>query len=154
VPCFIFRIGLVAANLGGEISIYGLLLIVLPPVGTWQLIKNSAKLICSRWSFEALSLAAAIGFVVHSGTNSWSVETISHISWLTIGAISLSCIVNPAWFAHGLVLSYYPAATVALFTLLVPIFQVYGFNSGFGSLCPVENKRCHVGYCGFVHQPV
>jgi O-acetylserine/cysteine efflux transporter len=122
-------IGLVAANLGGEISIYGLLLIV-AAAASWGLGNLISKklgkvnmLALVVWgSLVAWPPLLALSFILEQ--NSWSVETISHISWLTIGAISY--IVYPStllgFAAWSWLLSHYPAATVAPFTLLVPIF--------------------------------
>ncbi|MCK9605419.1 MAG: EamA family transporter [Methylomonas sp.] len=53
-------------------------------------------------------------------------ETLSHITWPTIGAIGY--VVYPStllgYVAWGRLLSRYPAATVAPFTLLVPVFGI------------------------------
>jgi O-acetylserine/cysteine efflux transporter len=122
-------IGLVMANLGGEISIYGLLLIV-AAAASWGLGNLISKklgkvdmLALVVWgSLVAWPPLLALSFILEQ--NSWSVETISHISWLTIGAISY--IVYPStllgFAAWSWLLSHYPAATVAPFTLLVPVF--------------------------------
>ncbi|MGZ4976348.1 MAG: EamA family transporter [Methylobacter sp.] len=64
----------------------------------------------------------ALSFILEH--NSWSIESISHISWLTIGAIgyivySSTLLGFAAW---SWLLSHYPVATVAPFTLLVPVF--------------------------------
>ena len=117
------------ANLGGEISIYGLLLIV-AAAASWGLGNLISKklgkvdmLALVVWgSLVAWPPLLALSFILEH--NSWSIESISHISWLTIGAIGY--IVYPStllgFAAWSWLLSHYPAATVAPFTLLVPIF--------------------------------
>jgi len=122
-------IGLVAANLGGEISIYGLLLIV-AAAASWGLGNLISKklgkvdmLALVVWgSLVAWPPLLILSFILEQ--NSWNVETISHISWLTVGAIGY--IVYPStligFSTWSWLLSRYPAATVAPFTLLVPIF--------------------------------
>jgi O-acetylserine/cysteine efflux transporter len=122
-------IGLVVRNLGGEISIVGLILIV-AAAASWGLGNLISKklgkvdmLALVVWgSLVAWPPLLALSFILEP--NSWSSETISHISWLTVGAIGY--IVYPstllAFAAWSWLLSYYPAATVAPFTLLVPVF--------------------------------
>ncbi len=122
-------IGLVIANLGGEISIYGLILII-SAAASWEVGSLISKklgkvdmLALVVWGgLVAWPPLLALSFILEQ--NSWSAETISHISWLTIGAIGY--IVYPStligFSARSWLLSHYPAATVAPFTLLVPIF--------------------------------
>ena len=122
-------IGLVVANLGGEISIYGLLLIV-AAAASWGLGNLISKklgkvdmLALVVWgSLVAWPPLLALSYILEH--DSWSIESISHLSWLTIGAIGY--IVYPStllgYAAWSWLLSHYPAATVAPFTLLVPVF--------------------------------
>lgn len=122
-------IGLVATNLGGEISIYGLVLIV-AAAAAWGLGNLISKklgkidmLALVVWgSLFAWPPLLVLSFALEQ--NSWSVEVISHISWVTIGAVAY--IVYPVtllgFASWSWLLSHYPAATVAPFTLLVPIF--------------------------------
>lgn len=122
-------IGLVVANLGGEISVYGLILIV-AAAASWGLGNLISKklgkvdmLALVVWgSLVAWPPLLALSFILEH--NSWSIESISHISWLTVGAIGY--IVYPStllgFAAWSWLLSHYPAATVAPFTLLVPVF--------------------------------
>jgi O-acetylserine/cysteine efflux transporter len=126
-------IGLVATNIGGEVSTYGLILIVAAAV-TWGVGSLISKklgkvdmLALVVWgSFVAWPPLLVLSFFMEQG--SWNIEVISHISWLTIGAIGY--MVYPVtllgFAAWSWLFSRYPAATVAPFTLLVPIF-------GFGS---------------------
>lgn len=122
-------IGLVMANLGGEISIYGLILII-AAAASWGVGSVISKklgqvdmLALVVWgSLVAWPPLLALSFFLEQ--NSWTAETISNISWLTVGAIGY--IVYPStligFSAWSWLLSRYPAATVAPFTLLVPIF--------------------------------
>ncbi|MFZ2405995.1 MAG: EamA family transporter [Methylobacter sp.] len=122
-------IGLVAANIGGEVSAYGLILILAAAVswGVGSLISKKIgkvdMLALVVWaSFVAWPPLLVLSFFLEQG--SWNVEVISHISWLTIGAIGY--MVYPVtllgFAAWSWLFSRYPAATVAPFTLLVPIF--------------------------------
>ncbi|MDO9046732.1 MAG: EamA family transporter [Methylobacter sp.] len=122
-------IGLVAANIGGEISNYGLILIIAAAAswGVGSLISKKLgkvdMLALVVWgSLVAWPPLLVLSFFLEQ--NSWSVETISHISWLTIGAIGYMVYpVTLLGFAvWSWLLSHYPAATVAPFTLLVPVF--------------------------------
>ncbi len=122
-------IGLVAANIGGEVSIYGLILIVAAAVawGVGSLISKKLgkvdMLALVVWgSFVAWPPLLALSFFMEQG--SWNIDVISHLSWLTIGAIGY--MVYPVtllgFAAWSWLFSRYPAATVAPFTLLVPVF--------------------------------
>jgi O-acetylserine/cysteine efflux transporter len=122
-------IGLVAANIGGEVSAYGLILIV-AAAATWGVGSLISKklgkvdmLALVVWaSFVAWPPLLVLSFFLEQG--SWNIGVISHISWLTIGAIGY--MVYPVTLlgfgAWSWLFSRYPAATVAPFTLLVPIF--------------------------------
>lgn len=122
-------IGLVAANLGGEISLPGLAMIV-AAAAAWGLANLISKKL-GKVDMLALvvwgSLFAWPPLLVLSYAlerSSWSVEVITHVSWVTIGAVAY--IVYPVtllgFSAWSWLLSRYPAATVAPFTLLVPVF--------------------------------
>lgn len=122
-------IGLVMANLGGEISINGLALIIAAAAswGVGSLISKKLgqvdMLALVVWSsLVAWPPLLALSFFLEQ--SSWTAETISQISWLTVGAIGY--IVYPStligFSTWSWLLSRYPAATVAPFTLLVPIF--------------------------------
>ncbi|MDI1276013.1 EamA family transporter [Methylobacter sp.] len=85
-------IGLVAANIGGDVSRYGLLLIVAAAAswGVGSLISKKLgkvdMLALVVWaSLVAWPPLLVLSFFLEQG--SWRVELISHISWLTIGAI-------------------------------------------------------------------
>ena len=122
-------IGFVAANIGGEVSAYGLLLIV-AAAALWGVGNLMSKqfgkidmLALVVWS----SLIAWPPLLLLSSLmepDSWRIEVFTHISWLTVGAIGY--IVYPVtllgFAAWSWLLSRYPASTVAPFTLLVPVF--------------------------------
>ncbi len=126
-------IGLVAVNIGGEISALGLMLIVAAAT-SWGIGNLIAKqlgkvdmLALVVWgSLVAWPPLLLLSYLLEQG--SWSLESMSHLSWPTIGAVGY--IVYPAtllgFAAWSWLLSHYPAATVAPFTLLVPVF---GFTS-------------------------
>ena len=126
-------IGLVAANLGGEISVLGLLLII-AAAASWGIGNLISKklgkvdmLSLVVWgSLVAWSPLLLLSFFLEHST--WSLEGVTHLSWLTVNAVGY--LVYPATLLGSAVwswlLSRYPAATVAPFTLLVPVF---GFTS-------------------------
>ncbi|MFA6994732.1 MAG: EamA family transporter [Candidatus Paceibacterota bacterium] len=126
-------IGLVAINIGGEVSALGLVLIV-AAAASWGIGNLIAKtlgkvdmLALVVWgSLVAWPPLLLLSCLLEQG--SWSLEGISHLSWLTIAAVGY--IVYPAtllgFAVWSWLLSHYPAATVAPFALLVPVF---GFTS-------------------------
>ncbi len=125
-------IGLVAAHTGGEISALGLILIV--AAASWGIGNLIAKklgkvdmLALVVWgSLVAWPPLLLLSYLLEQ--DSWSLEGMAHLSWPTIGAIGyityLSTLLGFAVWSW--LLSHYPAATVAPFTLLVPVF---GFTS-------------------------
>jgi O-acetylserine/cysteine efflux transporter len=126
-------IGLVAAHTGGEISALGLILIV-AAAASWGIGNLIAKKL-GKVDMLALvvwgSLVAWPSLLLLSyllDQSSWSLEGMAHLSWPTIGAVGyityLSTLLGFAVWSW--LLSHYPAATVAPFTLLVPVF---GFTS-------------------------
>jgi O-acetylserine/cysteine efflux transporter len=126
-------IGLVAIHTGGEISALGLILIV-AAAASWGIGNLIAKklgkidmLALVVWgSLVAWPPLLLLSYLLEQG--SWSLEDMAHLSWLTIGAVGyityLSTLLGFAVWSW--LLSHYPAATVAPFTLLVPVF---GFTS-------------------------
>lgn len=122
-------IGLVASNSGGEISAYGLMLII-AAAATWGVGSLISKKLGKVDMFALVVWASLVAWpplLILSfflEQNSWNAEIISHISWLTIGAIGYMVYpVTLLGFAvWSWLLSRYPAATVAPFTLLVPVF--------------------------------
>lgn len=126
-------IGLVAAHTGGEISALGLILIV-AAAASWGIGNLIAKklgkvdmLALVVWgSLVAWPPLLLLSYLLEQ--SSWSLEGMAHLSWPTIGAVGyiayLSTLLGFAVWSW--LLSHYPAATVAPFTLLVPVF---GFTS-------------------------
>ncbi|WP_020157059.1 O-acetylserine/cysteine exporter [Methylobacter marinus] len=126
-------IGLVAAHTGGDISALGLILIV-AAAASWGIGNLIAKklgkvdmLALVVWgSLVAWPPLLLLSYLLEQ--DSWSLEGMAHLSWPTIGAIGyityLSTLLGFAVWSW--LLSHYPAATVAPFTLLVPVF---GFTS-------------------------
>jgi O-acetylserine/cysteine efflux transporter len=126
-------IGLVAAHTGGEISALGLILIG-AAAASWGIGNLIAKklgkvdmLALVVWgSLVAWPPLLLLSYLLEQG--SWSLEGMAHLSWPTIGAVGyivyLSTLLGFAVWSW--LLSHYPAATVAPFTLLVPVF---GFTS-------------------------
>jgi len=126
-------IGLVAAHTGGEISALGLILIV-AAAASWGIGNLIAKklgkvdmLALVVWgSLIAWPPLLLLSYLLEQ--SSWSFEDMVHLSWPTIGAVVyivyLSTLLGFAVWSW--LLSHYPAATVAPFTLLVPVF---GFTS-------------------------
>lgn len=122
-------IGLVAANFGGDISIFGLLLILLASIA-WaignliskKLGKINMFALIVWGSFMAWPPLFMLSWILENDL--WSLQSIVDISWPAIGAIAY--MVYPAtllgYVAWGWLLSRYPAATIAPFTLLVPVF--------------------------------
>ncbi|WP_442498398.1 EamA family transporter [Methylobacter sp. sgz302048] len=136
-------IGLVAANTGGEISAFGLALIVGAAVswGVGNLLSKKLgkvdMLALVVWgSLVAWPPLLLLSYLLEQG--SWSPEGFSHLSWSTIGAVGY--IVYPAtllgFAVWSWLLSHYPAAMVAPFTLLVPVF-------GFASSALVLGEPIH-----------
>jgi O-acetylserine/cysteine efflux transporter len=126
-------IGLVAIHTGGEISALGLILIV-AAAASWGIGNLIAKklgkidmLALVVWgSLVAWPPLLLLSYLLEQ--DSWSLEGMAHLSWPTIGAVGyityLSTLLGFAVWSW--LLSHYPAATVAPFTLLVPVF---GFTS-------------------------
>jgi O-acetylserine/cysteine efflux transporter len=126
-------IGLVAAHTGGEISALGLILIV-AAAASWGIGNLIAKklgkvdmLALVVWgSLVAWPPLLLLSYILEQGN--WSLEDMAHLSCPTIGAVGyiayLSTLLGFAVWSW--LLSHYPAATVAPFTLLVPVF---GFTS-------------------------
>lgn len=128
-------IGLVVINLGSEISALSLALIIAAAVA-WA----AGNIIAKKLSkVDMISLVVwgsmiawppllLLSFLMEQGR--WTIETLSDLSWLGIGTVVyIAYPVTLLGFAiWGRLLSTYPAATVAPFTLLVP---VVGFFSSF-----------------------
>lgn len=126
-------IGLVAANVGGDISIMGMVLII-AAAASW----GAGNLISKRlgqidmfslviWgSFVAWPPLLLVSFMVEH--DAWNLESLSSLSWLSAASIGYNAypVTLLGFVAWNWLLSRYPAVTVAPFSLLVPVF---GFAS-------------------------
>ncbi|QSA95614.1 EamA family transporter [Methylococcus sp. EFPC2] len=141
-------IGLIAVNLGGEISLPGLVLI-LAAAASWGLGNLIAKklgkvdmLALVVWSsLVAWPPLVILSFLLEASR--WAEAGILNLSWPGIGAVAyivyLSTLLGFA--AWSWLLSRYPAVTVAPFTLLVPLF-------GFASSALVFGEPLHAWKIG------
>ncbi|MBX9915826.1 MAG: O-acetylserine/cysteine exporter [Nitrosomonas sp.] len=126
-------IGLVAANLGGDISALGMGLII-AAAASW----GAGNLISKRlgkidmlalviWgSFVAWPLLLLVSFIFEQ--NFWDLDSLSGLTWRSAVAIGYNAypVTLLGFAAWNWLMSHYPAATVAPFSLLVPVF---GFAS-------------------------
>ena len=123
----------VGFHTGGDVNLLGLFLVECAAL-SWAIgnlvskrIGHVDMLSLVVWgSLLSLPFLLASSFVFES--HLWSFEKMTHLSWLSIGAIAyLVYPVTLFGFAiWSFLLSRYPATTVAPFTLLVPVF---GFSS-------------------------
>ena len=126
-------IGLVAANLGGDISALGMGLII-AAAASW----GAGNLISKRlgkidmlalviWgSFVAWPPLLLVSFIFEQ--NFWALESLSGLTWRSAAAIGYNAypVTLLGFAAWNWLMSHYPAVTVAPFSLLVPVF---GFAS-------------------------
>ena len=126
-------IGLVAANLGGDISALGMDLIIAAAAswGAGNLIpKRLGKidmLALVIWgSFVAWPPLLLVSFIFEQ--NFWVLDSLSGLTWRSAAAIGYNAypVTLLGFAAWNWLMSHYPAATVAPFSLLVPVF---GFAS-------------------------
>lgn len=136
-------IGLVAANLGGDISALGMGLII-AAAASW----SAGNLISKRlgkidvlalvvWgSFVAWPPLLLVSFIFEQ--NFWDLESLSGLTWRSAAAIGYNAypVTLLGFAAWNWLMSHYPAATVAPFSLLVPVF-------GFASSAWVLNEPIH-----------
>lgn len=136
-------IGLVAANLGGDISALGMGLIIAAAAswGTGNLIsKRLGKidmLALVIWgSFVAWPPLLLGSFIFEQ--NFWDLEGLSGLTWRSAAAVGYNAypVTLLGFAAWNWLLSHYPAATVAPFSLLVPVF-------GFASSALVLGEPIH-----------
>lgn len=133
-------IGLVAANVGGDISALGMALII-AAAASW----GAGNLISKRlgqidmfalviWgSFVAWPPLLLVSFMVEY--SAWNLDSLSRLTWLSAASIGYNAypVTLLGFAAWNWLLSRYPAATVAPFSLLVPVF-------GFASAAIVMNE--------------
>ena len=124
---------LVAANLGGDISALGMGLII-AAAASW----GAGNLISKRlgkidmlalviWgSFVAWPPLLLVSFIFEQ--NFWDLESLSGLTWRSAAAIGYNAypVTLLGFAAWNWLMSHYPAAIVAPFSLLVPVF---GFAS-------------------------
>lgn len=126
-------IGLVGVHTGGDVNLFGLLLVELAAL-SWaagnlvsKKIGHVAMFPLVIWgSFVAWPPLLLLSFLFEG--NLWNAHTLISLSWQTIGV--LAYLVYPVtlfgFAAWSWLLSHHPSSSVAPFTLLVPIF---GFSS-------------------------
>ena len=126
-------IGLVAANLGGDISAVGMVLIIAAATswGAGNLVsKRLGKidmLALVIWgSFVAWPPLLLVSFIFEQ--DAWNLAGFSGLTWHSAAAIGYNAypVTLLGFAAWNWLMSHYPAATVAPFSLLVPVF---GFAS-------------------------
>jgi len=136
-------IGLVAANLGGDISALGMLLIIAAAIswGAGNLIsKRLGKidmLALVIWgSFVAWPPLLLASFIFEQ--DAWNLAGMPELTWRSAAAIGYNAypVTLLGFAAWNWLLSHYPAATVAPFSLLVPVF-------GFASSALVLGEPIH-----------
>ncbi|MBS0300130.1 MAG: EamA family transporter [Proteobacteria bacterium] len=136
-------IGLVAANLGGDISALGMGLII-AAAASW----GAGNLISKRlgkidmlalviWgSFVAWPPLLLVSFIFEQ--DAWNLAGMSELTWRAAAAIGYNAypVTLLGFAAWNWLMSHYPAATVAPFSLLVPVF-------GFASSALVLGEPIH-----------
>lgn len=129
-------IAVVAAHVGGEVTIVGLILLVLA-AASWgggnivsRLIAlrhgqvNALALVCWGSLFAIPPLLAVALLLDPEGLRS----SVTSLDWISIGAIAYLVYISTlfGFGAWSQLLQLYPASTVAPFTLLVPVFGFLG----------------------------
>jgi O-acetylserine/cysteine efflux transporter len=136
-------IGLVAANLGGDISALGMLLII-AAAASW----GAGNLVSKRlgkidmlalviWgSFVAWPPLLLASFILEQ--DAWNLAGMPELTWRSFASIGYNAypVTLLGFAAWNWLLSHYPAATVAPFSLLVPVF-------GFASSALVLGEPIH-----------
>jgi len=136
-------IGLVATNLGGDISALGMMLIVAAAAS-----RGAGNLISKRlgkidmlalviWgSFVAWPPLLLASFILEQ--DAWNLASLSGLTWRSFASIGYNAypVTLLGFAAWNWLLSRYPAATVAPFSLLVPVF-------GFASSALVLGEPIH-----------
>lgn len=129
-------IGVVAANLGGDVSTEGLVLLVLA-AAAWGAGNIVSRKISDRYgSNEMLGLVVwgslfaippllATALLLDSGG---LMRSFTHLDWVSVGSIAYIVYISTLFGFAGwsLLLACYPVASVAPFTLLVPVFGFIG----------------------------
>ncbi|HEV2512233.1 EamA family transporter [Bosea sp. (in: a-proteobacteria)] len=129
-------IGVVAANLGGDVTLAGLSLLILGAMawGGGNIVSrvismrhgaiNVLGLVCWGSLFAAPPLLAVALILDPQGL----AASFAGLDWTSLGAIAYLVYISTLFCfgAWSLLLALYPVATVAPFTLLVPVFGFLG----------------------------
>ena len=129
-------IGVVAANLGGDVTLAGLSLLILGAMawGGGNIVSrvismrhgaiNVLGLVCWGSLFAAPPLLAVALILDPQGLTA----SFAGLDWTSLGAIAYLVYISTLFCfgAWSLLLALYPVATVAPFTLLVPVFGFLG----------------------------
>jgi len=126
-------IALVAANIGEDISVLGMVLII-AAAASWGIGNLMSKrlgqinmLALVAWgSFVAWPPLLLLSFVTEQ--SAWNLENLSGLSWISVTSVGYNAypVTLLGFAAWHWLLRRYPATTVAPFSLLVPVF---GFAS-------------------------
>lgn len=126
-------IALVAANIGEDISVLGMVLII-AAAASWGVGNLMSKrlgqinmLALVAWgSFVAWPPLLLLSFVTEQ--SAWNLENLSGLSWISVTSVGYNAypVTLLGFAAWHWLLRRYPATTVAPFSLLVPVF---GFAS-------------------------
>lgn len=129
-------IGVVAAHVGGEVNLPGLVLLILA-AASWGVGNIVSRIISTRYgpidmlalvcwgSLFAIPPLLVVSLVLEPGGLATS---FAHLDWISIGAIAYLVYISTlfGFSVWSRLLSLYPVATVAPFTLLVPVFGFLG----------------------------
>lgn len=126
-------IALVAANIGEDISVLGMVLII-AAAASWGIGNLMSKrlgqinmMALVAWgSFVAWPPLLLLSFVTEQ--SAWNLENLSGLSWISVASVGYNAypVTLLGFAAWHWLLRRYPATTVAPFSLLVPVF---GFAS-------------------------
>lgn len=142
-------IGVVATHVGGEVNLPGLALLVLA-AASWGAGNIVSRIITTRYgavdvlalvcwgSLFAIPPLLAVALILDPGGLATS---FAQLDWSSVGAIAYLVYISTL-FGFGVwsrLLSLYPVATVAPFTLLVPVFGFLGSAVLLGE--PIESWK-------------
>lgn len=129
-------IGVVAAHVGGDISIQGLMLLI-AAAAAWGAGNIVSRIISNRHGSEdmlglvcwgslfAIPPLLAVALLLEPDA---FIRSFTHLNWLSAGSIAYIVYISTlfGFAAWSWLLARYPVATVAPFTLLVPVFGFLG----------------------------
>jgi len=142
-------VGLVAANVGGDVTVIGLVLLI-AAAAAWgggnvvakqisQLASAPDPLALVVWgSLFAIPPLLVVALLLDPAGLKTS---ITHFDWVSAGALAYIVYLSTlfAFAAWSRLLSLYPVSTVAPFTLLVPVFGFFGSAALLGE--PLQNWK-------------